>query len=505
MLKDTQLCFFNLLEKTKSNVIEYMQDGKGLYGLKINGEAGGALYVRPDMVVDHAEIYLRNVPSLFHAIPGGKRVKWWSGSTEANLQDSLSAIISEERGVPKPWDNVKMDWKGYIMACNTARGMINSRINKLYSELMPEKHLQILRRYPVNCRNALYPELCKGGVRAWQLAETFPALAWAILSAWRGDDAMRDHALDMVLKGARLRDVAAVVGIPMSFRRFKPALCKHVIGPAGRFLRDYPGLVENHCPATVPRQRAWLIAIAEAKANIKDDAWPVWVAKHGMRLAYYQEVPRLVSDIGDFVRAGVANRLVDQIDPEQVQRVFALMSCKEPFTQQAPANLLDRDPLIPRPFSPDMAPQTVKRLSDQWHEDVSRVEAEKVTFPPAWYQGGTVAGVSIEPIRDHVELSAQARRFRNCAATYSRQIAQGVCYLFTASHEGKPVAMIEIERDNPPRLAQVSGPCNKKPDAHITRAINKWFKERLKVEGNGKAPVPTARPDPANEYSNVPF
>jgi hypothetical protein len=498
MLKDAQ---------KMNDAIEYMQDGTGIYGLKVNCGRGpfdqdmGLLYVRPDKVVDRM---LYQIPSLFHAIPGGKKEKWWGVSTEAQMQESLVPIICAERMVVDPRRHETRNWKNFIMACDTARGMINSRINKLYSELIPEKHLQILRRYPINCRNSMYPELCRGGLRAWQLAVTFPALAWWIIPARRpGGDEMRDHAFDMVLKGALLRDVAAVAGVPMSFRRFPPALCKHVIGEAGSFLRDYPGLVENHCPATVPRMRAWLRAIAIAKGKTGDPAYPLWVAKHGLRLAHFREVPRIVSDIGDFAKAGVANKLVDQIDPEQVRRVFALLNCRN-IKARPPENFLQRDSLIPRPFSPDMAPQTVKRLSDQWHEDVSKIEAEKVTFPPAWYQGGTVADVSIEPIQDHVELSAMARRFRNCSATYSRRIAQGDCYLFTASHEGKPVAMIEIAKGNPPRLAQVSGPCNKKPETRIVRAVNKWFKERLKVEGNGKQP-PAPQPTQANEYDEMPF
>jgi hypothetical protein len=66
--------------------------------------------------------------------------------------------------------------------------------------------------------------------RTLQLTEAFPVLALAVYCMEHGTyDARRKEASALVERGARLRDVAAVMGVPMALRRVKPGAAHLVV------------------------------------------------------------------------------------------------------------------------------------------------------------------------------------------------------------------------------------------------------------------------------------
>ena len=88
-----------------------------------------------------------------------------------------------------------------------------------------------------------------------------------------------------------------------------------------------------------------------------------------------------------------------------------------------------------RLFNKEMSPQTVIRLSEEWHERAAVTEAADVEFPEPWYEGGYVGDYHIEPIKTPPELSRYAYRLHNCATSYAHNVARGDCFLYVVGGE----------------------------------------------------------------------
>lgn len=462
---------------------------------------------RPDELVREGK-YL--TPELFQTLPF-KEASWSKHTSEHTLLRLCVETIYRERGLdtakgPQEYKDKKEFWKKFWGYKSIAWKLLNSRLNKVYSEALPQDYLTLIRRYPIQYRGGLYKLLCIEGERAWQLAETFPALALYVYLIVH-DQHKKAVLCEMVRDGAKLKDIARTANVPMSFRNFPPATLNALCSKAGNLLLKKPRLIDSHAPATVPKIKAWLQAISIAYGKTKNVDFAKWTARNAMKLGHFREATSLIQDISDFVRAGEANALIRQIDRKQYELIRELEDIKGNQTFRNDQALFQEDPLIYRPFNSYLAPHTLKALSDEWHEAVARIEAEKIQFPDPWFSGGKIRDYTIEPIADHVQLSAAARRFRNCASTYSRQIAGGDCYLYTVSNGKKEMAMFELTYGKPPKMTEIKGPCNAKVDDKTTRAVRQWLKEKIKAEGYGGVPEKPQPHDVATLQSddNTPF
>src|SRR5207248_1306703 len=117
--------------------------------------------------------------------------------------------------------------------------VINDLIGKALQEAADADAVKAARRFTFTHRESIYRAAALSR-RALQLTETFPVLAVAIYSDhWRlrptadfnNGDAQRIEIADrkstaahLVDRGARLREVAAVMNIPMTLRHIKPGM-----------------------------------------------------------------------------------------------------------------------------------------------------------------------------------------------------------------------------------------------------------------------------------------
>ncbi len=138
-----------------------------------------------------------------------------------------------------------------------------------------------------------------------------------------------------------------------------------------------------------------------------------------------------------------------------------------------------------RRFNKEMAPSTVLKLSEEWHDRAVVSGAADVEFPEPWYDGGTVGDYRIEPIRTAVELARHAHRLHNCAATYTGVVVSGVGFLymvFDAQAPEAPRAMLEVRRnqygENRPQLGQLVGPCNEEVSEELGNAARSWLESK---------------------------
>ena len=147
--------------------------------------------------------------------------------------------------------------------------------------------------------------------RALQLAEAFPVLALSVycmsylfrdpFSAFVEEqgiyDARRKEASALVERGARLRDVAAVMGVPMALRRVKPGAAHLVV------ICHNTEWVLSYMPDLLPRMRTWLRAVDHADLRAGPD-FAEWTARHALHIpGTEKEIFWFLVDLADWVRA----------------------------------------------------------------------------------------------------------------------------------------------------------------------------------------------------------
>jgi hypothetical protein len=187
--------------------------------------------------------------------------------------------------------------------------IINKLIGIALQEAADPDALRVARRFPFYYRELIYRAGAKSR-RALQLAEAFPALALAIYcpytaGQWRGtrngyyrfdplvteaevrqDWERLQEATDLVERGARLRDVAAVMQIPMALRRVKPGAAHLVVNLPYWVDPEWinPQWIISHMPDSLPRMRVWLYAVSRAHYLGGGSDFAEWTARHASQI-----------------------------------------------------------------------------------------------------------------------------------------------------------------------------------------------------------------------------
>ncbi len=256
-------------------------------------------------------------------------------------------------------------------------------------------------------------------------------------------------------------------------------------------LYRYPEIVSHHCPETYQRQGTWLGCVETARES-GDDDFAAWVAVHWESLDdsdYAFRTRQAVSNLNDWIRAGAIEEALGSIGTVDVETFHkAIMTTgsaelADTFTRwwQAHSNLVAAG----RRFNKEMAPSTVLKLSEEWHDRTVVSKAADVEFPEPWYEGDTVGDYRIEPIRTAVELVSYGHRLHNCAVTYTGVVVSGAGFLyvvFDTQAPEAPRAMLEVRRDqygeNETHLGQLVGPCNEEVPKELGNAARSWLESK---------------------------
>jgi PcfJ-like protein len=241
--------------------------------------------------------------------------------------------------------------------------------------------------------------------------------------------------------GARLRDVAAVLNIPMALRHFKPGVA-HL---ATEVFCQHPEFL-NFLPATTHKQRIWLLVVNWAFNKVNPD-FGRWAARHVPEIPgrRQQEVGSFISDLADWVRA------------EGPSRQFVI-----------------------RPFRSSMSLNTVTTLSAEWHEAVAAaMDGPAATFPPPWYAAAKIGDFDIVPIDNSAALYREGAAMHHCVGTFTDAVQSGSLYVYSVRRDGQRVATLAIERDptsTKAQLGQLRGPCNAQPPKALILAVQRWLR-----------------------------
>jgi PcfJ-like protein len=399
--------------------VDLLRDRCGVYGvgivevadrrvLQIAGEGLPTLILRPDALAENA-----NGVAALQRSTGGFRRGPFMRSIEERLRSVIHHRMLHTAGLPWPPQHRVSWWSTdkerqarnrqiyHGLRCGSL-GIVNKLIGAAIEEAANPDAIKMARRFTFRLRYDIYCATARS-TRALQLAETFPVLARAIYCSL-GDK--RFDAIRLVERGARLRDVAALMDMSMAWRRVKP-------GAAHLAPRGIDAQLLAYMPDSLPRMKLWLLAVAWAGVNYGAD-FAKWVARNAARVPG-RGVERhcsFLSDIADWVKA-----------------------CRE------------ADILIVRPFSPDMALRTVTKLSADWHEAIARdLDGPQYSFPEPWLPATELNGREIIPITNAAELYREGAAMRHCARTYADDVMAGRCYMYSVREEGKRVATVEIVR-----------------------------------------------------------
>jgi hypothetical protein len=296
-----------------------------------------------------------------------------------------------------------------------------------------------------------------------QLVEAFPALALtlycpdtAYAQQWNDDQdgySIADvevevsqcrkrvqEATDLVERGARLREVAAVMRIPMALRCVKPGAAHLVLDC------HTPEGIISHMPASLPRMRTWLRAVHHAHRRAGPD-FAEWTARHALKIPVgsENEILSFVHDLADWVRASHGN---------------------------------DGQQFVVRPFTPTMSLRTVTKLSAEWHEAVaSNLTGPQYSFPVPWFRAARVNGVEIIPIDNSADLYREGASMHHCIGTYAGEVRAGRYYVYSIRRDAERLATAGLVLDGARAiLAELRGPCNAPAPKQITAAVQRWLR-----------------------------
>jgi hypothetical protein len=476
--------------------VELLRDRHGVYGIGVSelfdfeltaARAGVELERPPDLIL-RPDWFPDNRPrcAVLQKILGGM------GSHEERLWQFIHHEALNRSRLPWPpqrlslGETARVWWSADKQKQTRNRGIyqlslhvINHLIGRALEEAADADAVKAARRFTFEHREHIYRAAALSR-RALQLTETFPVLALAIYSehwrarqygeplvmphdieilcqSWDAENAelssRKNEAVHLVDRGARLRDVAGVMNIPMALRHIKPGVA-HL---ANKVFCQHPDLLA-FIPATTPRQHIWLPLVHWA-CTIGDADFGAWAARHVL------EIPGCTLRVGSSFLSDIAD-----------------WACRKTGRE-----------FITRPFTPSMSLKTTIELSADWHEAVTNnlAEGPNATFPTPWYPPARLGDYEILPIEDAATLCSEGHAMHHCAGTYSEAVLAGELYVYSIRRNGERTATLALQRcNNRATINQLRGACNREPPKAITAMVLCWLRAQqplpMRQESEGR-------------------
>jgi hypothetical protein len=346
--------------------------------------------------------------------------------------------------------------------------IINRLIGQAFEACADLDAIKMARRFDFRARESLY-RAAACSRNALQLMNVFP-LAARFLYVGGAHHGLYDEvpslearaaAIDLVERGARLRDVAKAIDLPMIFRRIKPVATCHVESFLIKDSRHHHWL--QWLPETAPEQRIWLRLVDYAYRRDKDADFAGWVAKNVTEMSgkTLNERGDRVADLLDWVRA-CRDDYADPLD---------CMSDR-PLKKQ----------LIDRAFSPTMSLKTATGLSAQWHEAIANFEDnDRGPLPEPWIPGAMVGQYEIAPVTSAIDLLHEGRAMHHCVGGYAGRVRAGEVYIYSVRRDGERVATLSLVHGwigiskQAFCIEQLRGRCDAPVPKPIANAVGSWL------------------------------
>jgi hypothetical protein len=247
--------------------------------------------------------------------------------------------------------------------------------------------------------------------RMVDLAQIFPG-AMYVMAAPEVEPERRRHAMELVLGGALLKDVAHSLGLPMWLRKL----------PAEAFCGSLPQLpssetfsrrIVNCLPGTRTESALWLRSVAFAAEATHED-FAIWLAQ--------QQV---------FAGEG------------EPQRMFAVLAAYAWYSGNVyrPANSL-----IMVPWRPEISFETALCAAKSWLNRIRlSLQLRPGVIADGWLEPGEHKGLTFLPLLTADQLLEEAQAMHNCADQYADRIARDRSRLWSVRRRnGQRLATLEI-------------------------------------------------------------
>jgi hypothetical protein len=471
--------------------IELLRDRRGIYGIGApdefdfealawnSGVEGDPYQLRtPRRLILRPDYFEHTKPhgAVLQKIVGGFRNGIFCHSTEERLRQFIHHEALRRAGLPwPPSDHRERYWSTDKALQARNRGIyhglrvlslcvINRLIAELHEATANKNAILAARRFTFRHREDIYRAAALSP-RALQLADTFPVAALATYAdctpfetdlssseSWAQRQHRRQEVKNLVERGARLRDVAAVLGLPLALRHLKPGVAHFV----PEVLVRHPELLQ-WMPATTASARIWLLSINFAHRRGGID-YACWVARHA------PEMPGRANEVVDTV--------ADLLDWALAERGWSGRQ------------------FVTRPFTPAMGLKAAMQASRDWHEAVANHSdcTDHLALPPPWYPPAKQASFEIVPITTAADLYREGREMHHCVGSYADRVREGGTYVYSVRQDGKSVATVSLVRHDgngalvshggQVLIEQVRGPCNVAPSKAVMAAVRQWLRTR---------------------------
>ncbi|MCB1808262.1 MAG: hypothetical protein KDJ99_24875 [Candidatus Competibacteraceae bacterium] len=239
-----------------------------------------------------------------------------------------------------------------------AARIVNHSLNQVLAEAS-QPDLQTARRFSTVWRYSIYMATCLQGERLRQLADTFPLLlvelATSMPEAMIGQSSSKATALQMVLAGKPLKQIAEHMQTPYVLRLFKPGAIRRLSPELREFAQARPDILYSYLPKTTHQQRLWLAAVNRAIAKRDDlgDGFIEWTARYGTQLGQtLLETDAHLTNLSDFITASQYQNIACFLSPDSPRYLQTLIA-------EAVMDKARGSEFITRRFNSAMSLQTV--------------------------------------------------------------------------------------------------------------------------------------------------
>lgn len=282
--------------------------------------------------------------------------------------------------------------------------------------------------------------------RVADLALSFPVLLFALAVPRRGVDVA--HAIEAVIAGRSLSEVARLTGTPLWLRRMPvDALVKPLpVLPDGDIFRRR---IANHIPRSPKLVPLWLDTVAFA-AQWAHEPFAIWIAReliHGAK----------------------------DVKLKQIR-----LMCVWAFFSQAPGTIGHR--LVETPWRPAMRFKTALGAAWAWHTRAGlHVNIGEAPLADMWLKPGCVYNYEFVPLRSAEEIVEEANAMDNCLKTYGYNLAHNRSRLWSVRKDGRRVATLRLAyifADPLIGIRELSGERNSKVSVEVWWAARQWLHQQ---------------------------
>lgn len=303
---------------------------------------------------------------------------------------------------------------------------------------------EVIARFARHLRRDIW-QLCARSRRYRDLLSAFPAAAVAVVCRPRGDP-LRARALRAIDDGRPLADIAAILAVPLWFRKLPPEA--FVSPPASLALASgdttrLAARLVNLVPENVNVVAGWLHVVGRARLQGGDD-FAIWIAgQRSIALRCDEHVPLLP---------------------------LAL------YMWHSRASGLEAGERIGSRWRPQSGLVKAAGEARLWLiqvlQELCRCNLER-SRPPV----GTVRGLDFVPLETPAEIVEEAIAMNNCLVQYVGLVASGACRLYSVRSGETRVATLEVraaDTGSQPFLRQIKARGNVEVATDVLMAAQWW-------------------------------